>query len=657
MQPNQLQVNVLVTALLGGLLAAQSPVPTDHPVPAADRIHAEAYGAASGSAPNDLRIALRKEGARSIELTGGTPGNIAALLIGTPTLPAAQLHGALQLVNPSVAPVLGRFDADGVFAWHTTLAEIPAGDSLYFQGMQTDGCGSVHQMTARLKVIVLAEAPVDEFDLTRAHLPGIAIVTVAGRVCDLDLQGAFEAMLNSKGDSVDVEIKGDFSMPLPPPVSMLSIGGKFALEVEVKRDEDDATKSAVYDLSVGVDVAATLGPVTNSDDLSANLAVGRGAVVVYRFATAAEAATGVRNLVITQQLAGLTAVSQAIKLVLAQTEQVRREFQDAVRALSESSIVPPRLRGPLWHRMHALKLRLLDRIRAAKSEAQDRATHLVRLVCLLADAKDDLNAHLFAIEGSGNVAVAAKVGGDFKILAGEASAEVENKTAMRFELAKRQLKVTRTFTAKGAVAGGLKFAKLGVEREVEVELEDTFARRADGALDRVDAKAKLSVDTLLQAEAEGAGESKQVIAAATESTKEITKELGAKASRKIAVGRKVSVELDRRGLDVELIGALLRKEWNVSTLAAKWLTLKVQDRYESSLAASLSFKQNGTGGGLGIETGWTDEGAELSSYLPAYECLQRVLGTDTPILTLSPELNRLTQASDAAQAMFASAMR
>jgi hypothetical protein len=124
-------LSLLAIAALGATEAvAQDPVPT--------RIRVDAYGAASGTpVPIGLQIALAAaRGPTALEVSGGYPGELAALILGTRAAAVTLPPDVLLLVDPAVV-VPGSYDATGRFAVPVVLTERAfIGATLFAQGLQ-----------------------------------------------------------------------------------------------------------------------------------------------------------------------------------------------------------------------------------------------------------------------------------------------------------------------------------------------------------------------------------------------------------------------------------------------------------------------------------------------------------------------------------------
>ena len=112
--------------------SAQSPVPA--------RVAVEHYGVASGTAnTTTLRIEMDARNAEqsTLRVRGGTPGNIAGILIGSSPASLPLPFGMTLLVAPNATPVFGVFDKNGRFALPIDLGDPQrVGQTLYCQGFQ-----------------------------------------------------------------------------------------------------------------------------------------------------------------------------------------------------------------------------------------------------------------------------------------------------------------------------------------------------------------------------------------------------------------------------------------------------------------------------------------------------------------------------------------
>jgi hypothetical protein len=120
-----------IALLVANSAPAQNPVPT--------RVRTETYGMASGTPkPVPLRIGLDASGDRPtmVLVSGGTQGELAALLLGIRPAEIPLTADAMLLVEP-LGAMVGTFDAAGGFGVPVDIAD-PAliGQPQYWQGVQ-----------------------------------------------------------------------------------------------------------------------------------------------------------------------------------------------------------------------------------------------------------------------------------------------------------------------------------------------------------------------------------------------------------------------------------------------------------------------------------------------------------------------------------------
>lgn len=105
-----------------------------------------------------------------------------------------------------------------------------------------------------------------------------------------DFKGALESALNSEGDSVELEIGVNASLPIVIPGT--KIGASESVAVGVERTEDG------YDVSLSGEQAIQLG-LEVDDDLQAQIEAGLATEITYSYDTLDEATQGLQDLAIT----------------------------------------------------------------------------------------------------------------------------------------------------------------------------------------------------------------------------------------------------------------------------------------------------------------------------------------------------------------------
>jgi hypothetical protein len=105
-----------------------------------------------------------------------------------------------------------------------------------------------------------------------------------------DFEGALQSALNSEGDSVELEIGVNASLPIVIPGT--KIGASESVAVGVERTEDG------YDVSLSGEQAIQLG-LEVDDDLQAQVEAGLETEITYSYDTVEEAAQGLKDLAIT----------------------------------------------------------------------------------------------------------------------------------------------------------------------------------------------------------------------------------------------------------------------------------------------------------------------------------------------------------------------
>jgi len=437
-----------------------------------NQVAATPYGEPSESLPGGAAaVGLYlgdQDGTPSLRLEGGRPGAPALIVFAAERNTTELPTGGTLLVGRPIATATGAFDAQGVFVLPLSGATLSgatfdaAGDALFAQGIapSTDGShGAELSGGLQLQRTPAPAAPTHE-------LPEPPDDIVVAEFADMLRAGYFEAALdlalNSKDDALTLEIAGNLEVPVWPGITA---GGKAGFKAAVKRGED-SRGATVYDLAIGADVAASAG--VGAGVAGAGASAGLGGELVWRFASAHEAARAVRSIAVLQAIGPrLEATCTTFDSKVAQIDRAIHGARTAIDGLRNAvrSVLPWRDNA----RVRELQ-RHQDQLRAERRALVDRGQRaLDRLTGWVANARWFLNEHLHGSELRATNAVDCNVGtgfGDantsgrwqFANLGASIAASAEHQFAVRVERlpesAALQVEHRVTFTRSVAAAAG-----------------------------------------------------------------------------------------------------------------------------------------------------------------------------------------------------------
>jgi hypothetical protein len=376
-----------------------------------DPIDAQPYGLPSESAPGGPRaigLYFEASGSRmALRLEGGEPFAPGMLVFSAERAESPLPSGGTLLVGPPVAQQNGFFDADGVLVMplENTTFDL-GGDRLFVQGVQPiSGCDAGMELSSGLQLFRTTTQP----PATGVEPPSIDEILVeefAGMLRAGYLEAALDLALNSKDDTLALELAGNLEVPVWPGITA---GGKAGFKAAIKRVEDQVG-ATVYDLSIGGDVAASAGVGVGAGGLG--LSGGYGGDLIWRFASTHEVARALRSMVVLQAIGPRLEIT--CRLLDNQIENLDRAIA-AARARLDQLRTFVRARLPL--RSNAIVRELQDRFDRARAERrrladQGRRTVAV-LVSWIADARRFLNGHLHGAELRKTSAFDANVGTGF----------------------------------------------------------------------------------------------------------------------------------------------------------------------------------------------------------------------------------------------------
>lgn len=121
----------------------------------------------------------------------------------------------------------------------------------------------------------------------RLSLPSNISPEAQGLLDDLRITDALEVLLNSAGDSIDLEMNVNASVAL---VAALNIGGDVTVHFGIERTDED-----IYEVALGFDTALT-GGIELVENIEASLAAGAGGKIIFIFRDVADIEGAIKNI-------------------------------------------------------------------------------------------------------------------------------------------------------------------------------------------------------------------------------------------------------------------------------------------------------------------------------------------------------------------------
>ncbi len=338
---------------------------------------ADAYGAPSGpSVIQSLGLILEfvPEGfgtstSDCLRLSGGAPGEPAALVVSSAPAASAGRDGTMRLVAGGAMILDGTFDEGGAFT--LAVADLPPewlASGFYAQGLlngrlapgpiRREGLAAsqgLHVAPAE----TLGSGALADFS---SRLPVARRDTLDAAFAGGDLAGFLSTALDSDGDSVGVVLDADLKVTVYPGISL---GGKAAFEAAVTR------AGGCYSVSVKREVGA-LASVGAGDFAGVEGARSLAERQVFVFPSAAGAARGIWGLWLAQQLPPATGMPTLPDLDLAAAAEQAWELARTRLAAASQRVAAARAQ--------------LDRVGSGRSLSARIARSIASAGLALADA-------------------------------------------------------------------------------------------------------------------------------------------------------------------------------------------------------------------------------------------------------------------------------
>jgi hypothetical protein len=429
------------------------------------------------------------------------------------------------------------------------------------------------------------------------ELPKNNTVNVVKALSEGNLTKTIDQALNSPGDSMTLSLEGHGSVG-----AGLNVGIKGGVEAQLTRTADGK-----YEMSIDKSVALT-GGAEVVENVEANVAGGGSVKQIYSYNTPAEAAQGLRSLAITQAAGpgGEIAArvgnlqSKVAQGMTAETSTLGQLNRMGLKGLGKAAL------GPAASLIPGVNKAINNGVDRAMNQANKAAQQVDRITGEVANARNNLNQHLTAVEvkAKGEGSFRAKIGGeDFTPAAGlslgntesGAGGGVSKSTTMRYNLPKNgkpgSVELTRSYDGRLDVEGRLG-GGAGAKLSGGIDLKETYQRTANG-FSRTESTATLRMD----AKGDVSG--------------------GVGASVNAGIGRSVSIEVDRNALQAAGTQAV-REFLNgnpqgvVDALGDTPLTAKWQDRVDLGVNSHVGYSVAGNGGYVDVNGAWSDAGPERS---------------------------------------------
>lgn len=551
--------------------------------------HPSFWGAQDSAAVLSLSLSEMGEGRTALRLEGGRPGYPVHLLFSDADA-RTEAGGALLLVRPSAQTTTGRFDSAGVFLFPLDEAQFGADAHLYVQGMAPNlfpaGAAFSSGLHVQRRDEECGEAPMAPQPPSNILVEEFGDLMAAGH-----LESAIGLALNSKGDALELELKGSVQVPV---YVGITAGGKAAFKAAVTRGADQEG-AVIYDLAIGADVAAAAG--VGVGVAGVGLSGGAGTDVVWRYHSAHEVARAIRSMVILQAVGPrIELASLALHNRLADIDRaihsVRRGI-DRVRRTLRSWM--PWRNNPIVRRLQRVHDRLIAQRRAAGDRARSVVNEVIRFI---AEERIFITSHLNGYEIRSTVAGDISVGGKASDVELKASAESERKFSLRAEFVAESDAVAfeqkATFTTKVQASASLVLGgEVSAKRVIEVS-QKIQGGRGGLHLEESGTTVKITLD------------------------RAYALSLGMVVSGKAAVGGEVSAQLrleDLLGYSVEAIEILTGSD-NLKfaeLLLAFPIQFEATGRYEAGLEFDLGFEAKGVGDiGIGASAKLIDKTESLT---------------------------------------------
>jgi hypothetical protein len=164
----------------------------------------------------------------------------------------------------------------------------------------------------------------------RLSLPSNIAPEAQGLLDDLRITDALEVLLNSAGDSIDLEMSVNASVAL---VAALNIGGDVTVHLGIERTDED-----LYEVGLGLDVALA-GGIELVQNIEASLGAGAGGKIIFIFRDVADIEGAIKNI------AMIAIIGPARGVALAALEQLDAVLDELARLDRDRRAAFETLRG------------------------------------------------------------------------------------------------------------------------------------------------------------------------------------------------------------------------------------------------------------------------------------------------------------------------